>query len=422
MHKLRMMAALMAGAVVSCEVPATNGYFSHGYGPVSKGMAGACVAIVESAMCAANNPATLVGLDSRWEIGADLFAPDRGFVADGPEPAAIPPGKYDSRNKLFLIPHFAYNRKLDADTSLGFVLGGNGGMNTDYDSAVWRRFPPNNATSPTGINLMQLFMGVSYGKRLNEQHSVAIMPVFAIQSLEVKGLQPFANPFLSVSPQHVTNNGQNWSYGGGLRVGWLYQPTDRLNIGASYQSRLWMTKFDKYEGLLAHGGNFDIPPVLDLGFAYQITPAWTASLAYQRIWYGDVKSLSNPNDLVLGQPGTPLLGADNGLGFGWGNQNIYKLGLRWQYSPDLVLRAGYSHNDQVVPSAQALFNILAPAVVRDHYTLGLTKKLSPSHDISVALMYAPETKVYGTNINTGPQTGHLFMSQWDLEVGWVFHL
>ena len=39
--------------------------------------------------------------------------------------------------------------------------------------------------------------------------------------------------------------------------------------------------------------------------------------------------------------------------------------------------------------------------------------------------YAPSNdskEVYGTNPNVPGQTGHIFMSQWDLEVGWVFHL
>jgi len=250
-------------------------------------------------------------------------------------------------------------------------------------------------------------LGVSYGKRINDQHALAIMPVLALQGFEAKGLQPFRR--VSVAPDKVTNNGQDWSWGGGARVGWLYKPTDRLNIGASYQTRLFMTRFKDYQGLFAEGGDFDIPPVLDLGFAYDIDPAWTLSFGYQRIWYGDVKALSNPHDLPLGQPGSPLLGADDGLGFGWANQNVYKFGMRWQFNPDLTLRAGYSHNDQVVPSSQALFNVMAPGVVRDHFSLGFGQKLSAASDINVSLIYAPESKVYGTNPNTGPQTGHLYL-------------
>ena len=37
------------------------------------------------------------------------------------------------------------------------------------------------------------------------------------------------------------------------------------------------------------------------------------------------------------------LGADNGLGFGWKDQNVVKLGGEWVQSQALTLRAGYSH-------------------------------------------------------------------------------
>jgi long-chain fatty acid transport protein len=419
--------ATAVGALLSGQALATNGYMTHGFGPISKGMAGACVAMIENAMCAAHNPASLTFLDNRWEIGAALFSPDRGFQANDdymtPPYASIPPGKYESDNDLFLIPHFAYSRKLDDVSSLGFILGGNGGMNTDYDRPVFQNFASPNmpafyqASKPTGINMMQLFMGVSYGRLINEQHSLALMPIVAVQTFKAEGLEPFRG--VSESPNHVTNNGTDVSWGGGARIGWLWKATDQLNVGASYQTKLWMTKFDDYKGLFAEQGNFDIPPILDLGFAYSFTPNWTASFNYQHVWYEDVKSLSNPHDLPM-QPG--VLGSDDGLGFGWQNQNVYKFGVSWKFSPDMTVRAGYSHADQVVPDAQALFNVLAPAVVQDHFTLGFSKTLASNNEVHLSVMYAPEEKVYGTNPNTGPQTGHIYMSQWDIELGWVFKL
>jgi long-chain fatty acid transport protein len=427
MRKTTMTAAAVAGVLAGTPAWATNGYLSHGYGPAAKAMAGACVAMVENAMCAATNPASLTELDNRWEIGAALFSPDRGFDAHdnamSPPYGSINAGHYNSQNDLFLIPHFAYARKLDETTSLGFILGGQGGMNTDYDSAIFANFSspsyPDDwqATSPTGVNLMQMFMGISYAKKLNDQHSVAVMPILAIQSFEAEGLEPFRS--VSLYPDKVTNNGQDWSWGGGARFGWLWQATDQLNFGVSYQTRLWMTEFEDYKGLFAEGGDFDIPPVLDLGFAYDFTPDWTFSFNYQYIWYEDVKALGNAADAVLS---AGALGGDDGLGFGWSNPNVYKFGLRWKYSPDLTLRMGYSHADQVVPGSQALFNVLAPAVVQDHYTFGFSKKLSNNNEFLMSFMYAPEKKVYGTNPNTGPQTGNLYMSQWDVEVSWVFKL
>mgnify|MGYP001827288040 FL=1 len=409
--------------MLACPVMATNGYFSHGYGPVSKSLAGACVAITSSAMCSANNPAIMAQIDNQWEIGAALFAPDRGFKANDdfqtPPFASIPPGTYDSDNDYFLIPHFAYTRKLDEDISVGMIVGGQGGMNTEYDSAVFTNFssPGNVASSPTGMDLIQMFTGLNVAWQVNRQNSLAIMPVMAVQRLEVQGLEPF-RPF-SKHPDHVTNQGEDWSYGGGVRLGWLWQVSDQLDIGASYQTKLWMTEFDDYKGLLAEEGDFDIPPIIDLGFAYRFTPGWTLAFNYQRIQFEEVASVSNAADLVF-FPGTTLLGTDDGLGFGWDDIDVYKVGLQWEYRPDLSFRAGFGYASETFEDVQALFNVLAPAVIRKHFTFGIGKKLASGNEVNLAIMYAPEEEVHGTNPNTGPQTGHVEMSQWDLELGWTF--
>ena len=417
--------AVLAIFLFSEPVSATNGYWSHGYGPQSKAIAGACVAMAFGAMCAASNPGSLAVVGNRLEFGAALFAPKRGFVADpitgvpaGSEP--IPQGTYDSENDFFLIPHFAYNRMLDDKSSIGIAIGGNGGMNTEYDSAVFRNFaPPGVTSSPTGIDMKQAFAGITYSRRLNDQHSIGITPVLAIQSFKAEGLEPFTvggAAAVSVDPTKVTNNGTDISYGGGLKLGWLWQVNDWLNIGASYQSRLYMTEFDDYAGLFAEHGDFDIPSNLDLGFSYKLTPELIFAFDYQRINFSEVRAIGNRADIPLT---TGALGCDSCLGFGWDDVNIYKFGLQWQYRPDLAFRAGYSYATDVFDGGQALFNILAPAVVKRHFTFGIGKQLPGGSEIKLAFAYMPEEKVYGTNTNTGPQTGHLFMDQWELEIGWA---
>ena len=422
MNRLALVSILGAGLLLACPAMATNGYFSHGYGPVSKSLAGACVAITSSVMCSANNPAIMAQIDNQWEIGAALFAPDRGFQANDEYPA-IPPGSYDSENDYFLIPHFAYARRVDEDITVGMIVGGQGGMNTEYDSAVFRNFydpeyPDYVASSPTGMDLIQMFTGLNVAWQFNEKNSLAIMPVLAVQRLEVQGLEPFQQ--FSKHPDHVTNQGKDWSYGGGVRLGWLWQVSDQLDIGASYQTKLWMTEFDDYKGLLAEEGDFDIPPIIDLGFAYRFTPGWTLAFNYQRIQFEEVASVSNAADLDFFDPDTPPLGSSNGLGFGWDDIDVYKVGLQWEYRPDLSLRAGFGYASETFEGIQALFNVLAPAVIRKHFTFGIGKKLASGNEVNLAIMYAPEEEVHGTNPNTGPQTGHVEMSQWDLELGWTF--
>ncbi|MDM8569515.1 transporter, partial [Thiotrichales bacterium HSG1] len=212
--------AIIATILFSSSVYATNGYWSHGYGTKSKSIAGACVAMTLGAMCAASNPASLVRVGNRMDYGLSLFFPTRGFTANddsspvGPPmgPASIPANKYESGNDYFLIPHFAYNRMLDDNSSVGIAIGGNGGMNTEYEGAVFQNFgnpmnPSTMASSPTGIDLMQMFIGITYSRTINEQHSFGVTPVFAIQAVEITGLEPFTS--YSIHPDKVTNNDQD---------------------------------------------------------------------------------------------------------------------------------------------------------------------------------------------------------------------
>lgn len=397
---------------------ATNGYWAHGYGSKSKGMAGAGASMPLDAMDAAQNPAKMVFLGNRMDFGVAAFMPERSFTANddgGNGYPVISPGTYDSKNDIFFIPYFGLNRMLDATSSVGISIGANGGMNTEYDAAVFSAF--NNtggtASSPTGIDFKQLFLGLTYARKIADNHSFGITPIAAVQSFKVTGLQPF-QPFSS-DPEHVTNNGYDYSYGGGLKIGWLSRITDTLSFGLSYQTQLWMSKFDAYRGLFAEQGNFDIPANFTAGLAWEMTPSLTLAMDVQRIFFEDVNSIANSGTMVL-QPGQISLGTDDGIGFGWQDMTVGKFGLQWQCLDDLTLRAGYSISNQTIPDEQALFNILAPAVVTEHYTLGLTKTFADM-ELNLSLLYAPANKVSGSNPNTGPQTGSLEMSQYEVEVG-----
>ena len=117
----------------------------------------------------------------------------------------------------------------------------------------------------------------------------ASRPCLAGQRVKVRGLQPFKPVFRP--PDKVTNNGYDYSYGGGVRIGWLATWFDRFDVGISYQTKLWMSDFDDYEGLFAGGGEFDIPPVFNVGLPFKIIPKSDPGADYKRIYYGDIDAL-----------------------------------------------------------------------------------------------------------------------------------
>ena len=96
------------------------------------------------------------------------------------------------------------------------------------------------------------------------------------------------------------------------------------------------------------------------------------------------------------------MGSANGPGFGWQDVNVYKLGVQWQYNPQLTLRAGYNHGDNPIRAQDVTFNILAPGVVRDHYTLGMTYDLGNNSAITMAYMHAAKESVTGPSMFNSP--------------------
>lgn len=69
--------ALAAALLAPVLAGATNGYFSHGYGAKSQGMAGVGIALPQDALAAATNPAGTAAVGNRYDLGLTLFAPSR---------------------------------------------------------------------------------------------------------------------------------------------------------------------------------------------------------------------------------------------------------------------------------------------------------------------------------------------------------
>ncbi len=409
---------ITAGVMASPLAHATNGYFSHGYGIKAKGMAGVGIALPQDSLAAATNPAGMVMVGDRIDLGLDMFKPNRGSDITGNSFPCGPgtcslDGSYDGNNKsTFFIPEFGYNHMMNPDMSLGVSVYGNGGMNTDYASSPFTNF---GGSSPAGVNLEQLFIAPTWAMKINPDNAVGVSLNLAYQSFEAKGLEPFAA--MTSDPNNLTNNGKDTSTGYGLRLGWTGKVSPAVTLGATYQTKTKMGKFDKYKGLFAEQGGFDIPANYGVGIAVEASPSTVVAFDIQTIQYGDVKSIANTN--TAGGP----LGADNGAGFGWKDVTSFKLGLSHAYNADFTVRAGFSTNKQPIPDSQTFFNILAPGVVENHLTLGGTWTLANKSEVSLAYMHAFEKKVNGSGSIAPSQGGgeaniHMYQDSLGVAYSW----
>ena len=419
MKKL-LLAAATAAAIAPLAAHATTGYFAHGYGIKAKATGGVGIALPQDSLAAATNPAGMVLVGSRADLGLEWFAPDRGATITGN--GAGLNGTYDGNGESsFFIPEFGYNRMLSPTMSLGISVYGNGGMNTTYEASPFANF---GGTSPAGVDLMQLFIAPTMAWKLGN-HSIGVSLNLAYQRFEANGLQPFAG--YSSDSANFTNRGYDDSTGYGVRIGWIGQVTPTIALGATYQSKTSMSEFDKYKGLFANQGDFDIPENYGIGIAWKATPALTIAGDIEEIKYSDIPAVGNPiNSLFMGS----LFGSSNGPGFGWQDTTVYKIGVIYELNPNVTLRAGYVTLKQPIPASQTFLNILAPGVVEDHLTLGATWKMGTNGELTVMYMHAFEKEVNGQgSIPPGAPPGgmgggeaNLRMSQNSLGIayGWKY--
>jgi long-chain fatty acid transport protein len=144
--------------------------------------------------------------------------------------------------------------------------------------------------------------------------------------------------------------------------------------------------------------------------------------------YSEVDSIANPMVNILGCPtaqagGTDAescLGGARGAGFGWEDMTTYKIGLEYAFSESNTFRFGYSTGDQPIQSADVLFNILAPGVMEEHFTVGWTHRNRNGGAWTASFMYAPENKVVGPNFFDPFQQIELTMDQLEFELAYRF--
>ena len=374
------MAALIAGPVF-----ATNGYFASGYGIKSDGVAGAGIAFAQDSLTVATNPAGLTDIGDAFDIGVDVFLPQRSATLEQGGTAT----KFDGDGvSTFYIPSVGYARHLTRDLAVGIALFGNGGLNTDYSVNPFGRF---GAQGAAGVDLEQAFLSPAIAYRIGGGQTLGLAVNLAYQRFKAKGIGLFGG--FSSDPVAVSNHGYDSSTGAGARLGWTGHFGPYLTLGATWQSKTAMARFKDYAGLFADRGGFDIPSTYGVGVALTPDSHWTVAFDWQKIDYSDVASVGD--DIASLFAGVPL-GANNGPGFGWRDVSVFKLGVSIRVNEQLTLRAGASTNRQPVPASQTFFNVLAPGVVQTHLAVGGSWHIDASNSINLSYQHAFRRSVDGS--------------------------
>ena len=395
---------------------ATNGMFLIGQGTQARGMGGVAIAFPQDALAGAANPATIGFLGIRADIGGDLFLPSAEVELGG--------FSQESRANTFVMPVMGGSYKFSRQLTFGFSAIPAGGGGSRYNKNVYNNLTGDNVDATLGVNLVIMEMSPTVAFRVNKQNQVGASLVFGVQSFRAFGLDYFSN-FTSTGlfTDKLSNNGNDWSYGAGVRLGWMGRfMNEQLSLGTVYTSRIYMTEFEKYSELFAEQGGFDTPSNFGIGIAYEVSPKLTVAADVTHTLYSEVNAVGNAsantgNPNVNGGSVFPVsqeenaLGKDNGLGFGWNDQTVYKIGAAYKVNDQWTARAGWNYGKSPIDetNGEILFSIVAPAVVQHHLTLGTTYSPSPNVEWSFSYVHAFEFEQRGPTFIGS--TGTLKMEQ-----------
>lgn len=432
-RKSSLAFAIAFALAAPATVFATNGMNMIGYGAKATAMGGAGVAFPQDAMATAYNPASMTEVgEMRLDATLELFRPPRAVKHD----STTLPTDTRSRNDLFPIPAIgAVMSDPSTPLALGMAIVG-AGLGSNYPQQDGTFFEPKNtnAYKNVGVFLMQMQMLPSIAYKVDDHNSFGASLVIAMQTFRAYGLEDFTSSTFNFtnSTDHLTNRGYDWTFGGGYRAGWFGTYFNkRLDLGFNYAPKVHMQRFHMYSGLFANHGEFDIPASYTGGISFKFTPETAVAFDAERILWHEVPSIGHAGPTATGSTlglnplcpggntGRPecQLGGSLGMGFGWTNQTVYKLGVEHIYSKVLTLRAGLNYGKSPIPADQVLFNMLAPATSTMHYTFGATFARKDDSDITLTLMHSPKKVIKGPTMFPGASAS-LAMSQTSIGIAY----
>lgn len=428
------LAALAVMAAPLTSAMATNGMLLEGYGPVSTGMGGASQAFDHGTAAMAQNPATLAFMAEGSQLDIAL-----GFL--GPKVNSSVPGmSAQSGGNSYLMPAVGYATRKGALT-YGIGMYAQGGMGTEYDANSFMAMGSGDTVrSELGVGSLlipvayQVNPNVTVGATLDYMWSSLDMQM-AVSGAQLGGLVTGASGNLGMGMSalgaapwariNFTDNnkftGAAKATGYGAKVGATFKASRDVTLGASYRFKSVlddMKTSDAAASMSAFGGfvdngritvvNFQMPAVLAVGASWRPQSSLLLAADIKSIAWSDVMKSFKMRYDSAGMGGTVSFE----LPQNWKDQTVLNLGMAWNASERLTIRAGLNLADNPVPDATV--NPLFPAIVKNHVTLGFGYKASQSAEVNASVAAAPQTTVTsgsGVTITHGQTNLQLMFTQ-----------
>jgi long-chain fatty acid transport protein len=408
------------------------------YGSRAKSLAGGGTALIENSLWGNMNPGGQVFLGQKVGLGIEAGIFNNSYTVIGAPgnfetslsakwPLGLNPGQIEAENKNNIVPQIAFNTNIGDDNAISISIYGNGNRGVNYEtktyySPVIAGFvssegfinPMGTVTEPTYFKFNQYFAAFAYSRKFNDKLGIGLSIIGAWQSLSIGGLEAFGSLNYSAYPDELTNNDAANAFGVGGKLGLQWNISEQFQAGVTFRSKLYMSVFDSYKGIISESGKIDVPSEWSIGLMYQPFNRFQMILDVNRICYSGVPAWG----LAMVQNNEVVFGGDNGGGFGRKDQMNYKFGL--QYSiPKWSFRTGYQHSDLTIESSEVLLNILMPDIIQDYVSFGLSRKIG-KQTVNFSVIKGFENTFTGINGLDNEQLIDLKSDLWNFELAVEF--
>lgn len=354
-----ILALTAAWTAVPSTGYAMNAQRQIGYGVKSKGMGGVGIALPQDSLVAAMNPAGMPYVADRVDIGL-------GYVFQNGKTNVTTTGQTFKTTRGVWLPEGGISYMFCPCQTIGLSVYVDGGLVSKYNGAI------PGFTNPTfdqgkslELSYYQLIIAPSWAWRINRVHSVGVALNVAVTEFKVNGFGAAATT--SFFPNNVTNQNSSWSEGMSVRFGWLGNVCDRLMVGFTFQTKTWVRKYKKYQGLLPDAGQADLPGSLGFGVTYFPFSCIALSAEYSYVMWDKVT-----NNFWAALETGNRFGAKDGPGVSWNSQGVFKVGAYYRLLPCLTLRVGYNWAQNPVAVTDTQVNVISLPIVEHHVTTGAT--------------------------------------------------
>lgn len=398
------VAFLMPGAVATSVL--AGGYLIPHQTARGVGLSNAMTAGVNDASAVYYNPAALSEVNGNNVLASGSYVNVVNSVENSGRKSR---NKHDDN---FLASFFANYHIPGTDFTLGIGTYAPFGLVTEYDKDAFTRFAAietrlktiyvTPALSWNPLNYLSIGAGLSFVHASGVfSRALCLDPIsFCTQPLGLEGRV------------RLTDTADAFAY----NIGLLVKPMDNLKFGFSYRSRVDL-RFDdadaKFTGsfsiptVKASVSPLPLPPVINAGLFWQITPSWGAEFLYEYTRWSEFKNFTvtlSPIPIFL-PIGAPIPGFQ--LAQDWKNTSTLRFGSYYALNENWELRGGMAVEETPIPS-----KTLNPAVPgADLLTLnaGIGYKWeSISVDLGYMAVFYKTRKVTNNELEGLPATAPLF--------------